>query len=164
MTRVLQMERLMGLRRVKVEGLLAEVGAARSKMNLAQARIDATLDDITAAQSRLSMDFDELFEKTKVDDPHSRLQSVTRTIVQCRHEVEIARRAHAQAIDEADAARAQLTLRSKAYTTAKAQLDGIDTLLAGERAALQVVEDDNADDAALEQYAASDQGRSSWAP
>jgi len=96
--------------------------------------------------------------------PQDDLMDWMREVVGCRNEVEIARRAHVEAMQEADFARAQLAKRSKAYTTAKAQLDGIGTLLVGERAALQVLEDDKADDAALEQFAASDHGRASWAP
>lgn len=164
MSRIDQMQRLFDLREVKVDGLKLDITTARTALSRMEERLAVTERALVQASEHNQLDFDELFDATiDVEDPHSRLTSVTRTILQNRRTLEMARRDHRDAYDDAEEARLHLSRRTQAFMEAQAQLDGIESLLDRERQQQQAIDDDKADDDALDQFAAHDKGRTEWA-
>lgn len=163
MTRLEQIARLSDLRKTKAETLKFNVAAARASLTSAEAGAQKAASDFERTKEQSILDFDALYDSAKdVTNPQNKLESVNRSLLQHRLAVEAARRDLENAQNEVHVARTRLQAATRSYTAAQAQLEGIDTLLQSERLDAEALEDDKADDAALEQFAAINRGRSAW--
>lgn len=164
MTHTHQIEQLHNMRQTKVNGLLNKQIGARQNCDMTARAHDQAVQRYETMRTTAPHDFGALFEATSdLDDPHSRFQSVARTVLQNRRTIEAARRAMMDA--EEVAAQAQLHLQhvTQDLTLAKSQLEAITVVLDGLIQQQQIHADNQADEAALDDFAARPNRKTLWA-
>lgn len=155
MTQLQQIQCMFDLRKVKVDGLRLAVAAAQSERSRAHDEVEAADAALQVASAANNKDFDALFAAAdESDDPHTRLQTVQRTLLQNRRAQEAARRRSISARAALEEAMSALRDRVQDLNVALAQLDAVEDRMKDAAQVADALAQDQADDLALETLAA----------